>query len=142
MSRDMEMLDFICKNAEMGRDNLHHVLKRVEDPALHKALKGQMQEYQNTYTAAGRLLNQKGHKPAGSSVVAKAMSHMMVDMKIRKDPSPSAIAEMVIQGSTMGITKMTQRLHRYEGNNRTIVRLAKQQIATEQSNIEEMKPFL
>ena len=70
------------------------------------------------------------------------MSHMMADRKAKRDHSPSAIAEMVIQGSTMGITKMTRRLHRYDGNNRDIVHLAKQQIATEQNNIEEMKSFL
>ncbi len=55
MSRDVEMLDFISKNAEMGRDNLRLVLKHVDDPVLHRALKEQVQEYQKTCAAAGRM---------------------------------------------------------------------------------------
>ncbi|MFR3484088.1 MAG: hypothetical protein ACLTXL_11720 [Clostridia bacterium] len=50
MTQDIEMLDYICKNAEMGRDNLSHILDKIEDAELHKCLVSQMEEYQKTMT--------------------------------------------------------------------------------------------
>jgi len=54
----------------------------------------------------------------------------------------SKIAEMVIQGSTMGVTEMTKELNNYQGTNQELFRTAQKFIQTEQDNIEEMKKYL
>lgn len=118
MTQDIEMLDYICKNAEMGRDNLSHILDKIEDAELHKCLVSQMEEYQKTYDSAYEMLDSLGHKPESAGVMAKTMAHLTSDVKTISDASPSKIAEMVIQGNTMGVTKMTKRIHEYDGDNK------------------------
>ncbi|MFQ9798222.1 MAG: hypothetical protein ACLR23_04035 [Clostridia bacterium] len=63
--------------------------------------------------------------------------HISSDVKTISDNSPSKIAEMVIQGNTMGVTKMTKRIHEYDGDNKKIVALAQKHVAMEEDNIEE-----
>ncbi len=142
MISEIDLLNDICKNAEMGRDNLSHVLKQSTDSQLQQALSKQMQGYQETYDSACKLLRESGQEPEHASNMAKTMAHVSSSMKTMRDDSPSQIAEMVIQGSTMGITKMTQRIHEYQGNNREVISLAEQEIRKEQANIEEMKKYL
>ena len=48
----------------------------------------------------------------------------------------------MIQGSTMGITKMIKRINEYDGEDEQILDLARKQVKTEQANIEQMKKFL
>ena len=57
-------------------------------------------------------------------------------------PTDSKIAEMMIKGSTMGITKNIKNIHKYDGMSGDIMMLANKLVATEQDNIDQMKKFL
>jgi len=56
--------------------------------------------------------------------------------------SDSHIAQMVIQGSTMGITQMTKLLNSKPNADGPSAQIAKEFIYKEQDNIEEMKKYL
>jgi hypothetical protein len=56
--------------------------------------------------------------------------------------NPSHIAEMMIQGSTMGIIDITKNLKEYADADKDISALANRLLKFEQQNIEEMKKFL
>ncbi len=142
MIQEEEMLKYICQNAEMGRDGIAHVVKIAEDPEFRRVLETQQAEYQETYNTADKMLQQRGEKPAASNPMAKMASYVTSSVKTLNDHSPSRIAEMMIQGSTMGITKMIKRINEYDGQNEEILKLARKQVKTEQANIEEMKKFL
>jgi len=142
VTQDIQLLNQIYQNAQMGRDGIHNVLDQVEDEGLHAALERQMQGYQKTFDTAGQMLEKKGEKPKGTGFMVQTMSHAATDWELNMDGSNSHIADMIIQGSTMGITKMTQRLHEYDGQENEIVALARAEIKKEQKNIEEMKKYL
>jgi uncharacterized protein (DUF305 family) len=140
--QDNEMLNYICQNAEMGRDSIMHVIKLTDDPKFRGVLETQLTEYQGVYDTADSMLKQRGGDPESVGPMAKMASYVTSSMKTMADNSPSHIAEMMIQGSTMGITKMTKRIHEYDGDDPEVKKLAEKQIKTEQANIEEMKKFL
>jgi hypothetical protein len=60
------------------------------------------------------------------------------------DSSQSHIAQMMIEGSTMGVTDTTKVIHEYEGNPecRDVLDLARDIVKFEEQNIEDMKKFL
>jgi hypothetical protein len=60
------------------------------------------------------------------------------------DASSSHLAEMVIEGSTMGITDTTKVINEYESDPecREAVELARKIVRFEQDNIEIMKKYL
>lgn len=142
MINDTTMLNFIRQNTQMGRQGIMDVLPRVENNIFTNALNRQMQEYERIYTEADTLLQEQGGQRENISVMSKISSQMMTTMKTMTDTSVSHIADMMIQGSTMGVTKIIQHQKDYDQSNPRIVALAEKLLKTEQRNIEEMKQFL
>lgn len=137
-----ELLNSVCQNAEMGRNSIMHVIKITDDPPFRRALENQLSEYQKLYDSADEMLRQRGSEPDDSHTAAKMMSYMMANLKTINDNSPSRIAEMMIQGSTMGVVKIQKQIREYSGGDERVSDIADKLLKTEQANIEEMKKFL
>ena len=142
MFSENQLLNHIYQTAEMGREGIQSVLKYTDEPGLASALAGQLTEYEKLQNAAGSLLQARGEPPKGLGPVAKASSEVMSTVKAMADRSPANIAEMMIQGSTMGVTKSLRTIRDCDVQDVTVRRLADQLLKTEQANIEEMKRFL
>lgn len=140
--QDSELLNDVCRNAEMGRDSIMHVIKLTDDPQFRRSLETQLSEYQKVYDSADTMLQERGCRPEEAPAMSKMMSYVMSSMKTLNDNSPSCIAEMMIQGSTMGVTKMTKRINEYQGHDERVRDVANKLLHTEQVNIEEMKKYL
>ena len=142
MEQGNALLQFVHKNAEMGRGTIPQVLEAVEEPKLRAALKGQLGEYVTIAGRAEKLMRQRGIAPSETGQMREFMSGMMIRFKTLTDRSPSHIAEMMIQGSTMGTIQMTRRLHSCEAADGEALLLAHKLLRTEENNIEQMKEFL
>ena len=143
MTDDRQMLECISETADMGQDSLRQVLDKTDNPDLQNALQLQLREYKDiSDSAAGRLADQD-IPPKKAGAFAKINSRLVSELKTMAAADPaSQIAQMVTEGSTMGVTKMTQKLHDYSGDNAQIVSLSHKLIQTEQANIEQMHRFL
>ena len=139
---EKELLNHIYQTAEMGREGIRSVLKYAREPKLVDALNSQYDEYGRLQNAAGSLLQARGEAPRGLGPVAKASSEVMSTVKAMADHSPANIAEMMIQGSTMGVTKSLRTIRTCDVKDEGVRRLADKLLKTEQANIEEMKRFL
>lgn len=102
---EIDLLSHVYQTAEMGQDGITSVLKRSRDPSLNQALERQKREYHDLQASAGDMLRARGIQPDGVGAVAKLSSGMMSAMKTMMDHSSTKIAEMMIQGSTMGVTR-------------------------------------
>lgn len=140
--QDRELLNYVYKGAEMGRDGLMHVIQRCDDPKFRKTLQDQLTEYEKVFDAADQMVRERGGKPEDTGAMAKMASYVMANAKTMTDHSPSHIAEMVIQGSTMGVTKIQKHLNDYDGHDERVRDLSHKLLKTEQANIEEMKKYL
>ena len=142
MLSENQLLNHIYQTAEMGREGIQSVMKYTDEPGLASALAGQLTEYEKLQNAAGSLLQARGEPPRGLGPVAKASSEVMSTVKAMADRSPANIAEMMIQGSTMGVTKSLRTIRTCDVKDEGVRRLADKLLKTEQANIEEMKRFL
>lgn len=142
MIEDVEMLNYIHQNAEMGRDNIMHMIKMTDDTRFRHSLQTQLEEFEIIYNDSDGMLKEIGNEPEKVSPVAKLMSYTGSTIKSLSDHSPSHLAELMIEGSTMGITTLTKQLNNYNGKDKKILHLAEKELKTEQNNIEEMKKFL
>ena len=143
MANEKELLNSISETADMGCESLRQVIGKTENDGLKHALQTQLAEYEKHYSAVSKLLEAYGEEAPSASPVAIINSRITADLKtLFTENSTSKIAEMVMQGSTMGVTKVTKALHAYNGNNVEIKTLAERLIKTEEANIEEMKKFL
>ena len=143
MSKDLEMLSVIYQNAEMGKDTITHLIEITDSVDFRKRLEAQLIEYQGIFDRADQAIQQQKKTVEGIGPFAKISSYMMINFKTLADKSPSHIAEMMIQGRTMGIVDMTKKIKELQSEvSPEVLKLAEKLLKTEQSNVEEMKKFL
>lgn len=142
MLSETQLLNHIYQTAEMGCDGIQSVLQYANEPKLTEALNRQYAEYQKLQNSAGAMLHQRGREPKGISPMAKMGSEAMSAMKTMMDHSATKIAEMMIQGSTMGVTKSLRTIRDCDLHDERVKDLADKLLKTEEANIKEMKKFL
>ena len=140
--QNMELLQYVYQNVKMGEDNIRTLLPAVKDAELKTHLHKQMSGYGKFSNQAEEEIYRRNGQPKENSVMAKMAARMGVKMKTMQEHSPTRIAEMTIQGSTMGVVDMTKRLKEYTCASDEVRALAQKLLETEQQNIETMKGFL
>ncbi len=138
---DAEFLNLISKNAEMGKVGIDSVMDYTHDERMREALRVQAKEYDKIYAEAVEMLKARNAEIKHVSPMAKIGSEMTSAMKTMTDHSAAKIAEMMIQGSTMGVTKLMKNRGEYDGNDEDILSLSDKLQKTEEQNIKTMKGF-
>lgn len=136
-----ELLQYIYKTADMGCEGIDAVEKHAEKKLLEE-LKKERAEYENIRSDADMLIRKGGDEPDGSGVMAKMSADMMTAAEMMMDDSRSKIAEMMIQGTTMGIVKTIRHLKDYEGNDEEARKLGERLLTIQEENVEKMKAYL
>lgn len=139
---DEKMLNLISKNAEMGVVGIDAVKDYASGEKFKKELMNQREEYNKIYKSARNILTQNGCDVSHPSPMAKMSTEMMSRMKTLTDPTDSKIAEMMLQGSAMGVAKVIRNANEYSGDSEEIRSLAHKLQETEEFNIENMKRYL
>ena len=141
MLPETELLQYVYKTADMGVEGINAVLDYAESPELKKVLRDQKSEYVRYKDQAGKMLAAMDENFSGANPIAKISSYAMATGKLMMDRSSSKIAEMTIQGNSMGVSKTIKHLHDYPTHD-DARKLTEQLLATEKANIEQLKPFL
>lgn len=142
MINDVQMLRFIMKNAEMGCRGINAIKHYSNSEEMTKALRTQNLEYGRIYHNAWYMLKQRGEETKHIHPAVVVMSKAVAEREMSKDDSNSHIAEMMIQGNTMGVQKIARHIRQYGSQNKKISNLADKLMSTQQANIEQMKSFL
>ena len=139
---DTALLKDIYQDAKMGEETLKTLLKTIESGQIKSDLQAQMAGYAEFYGKAQKELAKLHADPEEVGPLTKASSFLGVKMNAMLDRSPSHVAEMTIQGSTMGIVSTTESLNRHPEAGKEAKRLANDVLSFEQKNIERMKAYL
>ena len=139
---DEKMLNLISKNAEMGVVGIDAVKDYASGKKFRQELINQREEYNKIYTSAHNMLKEQGCSVEHPNAMAKMSTEMMSRMKTLADPTDAKIAEMMLQGSAMGVAKVIRNANEYSGDNEQIRDLAHKLQETEEYNIENMQRYL
>lgn len=143
MSADAELLNFIYQNSQMGVESLNQLIPMLDNAVFKGQLEAQLREYTKIHEEAKKLLNTHGYDEKGIGAMEKIMTYLMIDMKTLMDKSSSHIAEMLIQGSNMGIIDAIKKINRYENeSSKEIISLMKRLLKFEENNVERLKKDL
>lgn len=141
MLPEMELLQYVYKTADMGCEGIHAVERKAED-RMKQELQRELSEYVEIRGEADEMIRKRGDTPAGTGMMAKLSSEMMSASQLAMDDSRSKIAEMMIQGTTMGIVKTIRHLNDYDGKDDAARKLAQKLLTTQEKNVETMKSYL
>jgi len=142
MDGNVEFLNYIYQNAEMGKDTIHQLIGISQDEEYKKMLRSQLQEYKMIYDSTDEKLKELNKEAKDINAFSKVSTYAMVNLKTLANESPSHISEMLIQGSTIGIVDLTKKLKEYTDVDEEILALANKLLQLEQNNVEECKKYL
>ena len=110
MINDIEMLNCILKNAEMGCQGITGVRRGIEpNRAVDNVLCEQLVRYGKIYNVASNMLKKRGAQPRHINPVARTMTRYAAKRDLQRDPSPShAAAMMTIIMAILKISPATQ----------------------------------
>ena len=127
----------------MGTRSIPQVLSLPQSKAMHRALNSQLEEYKTIARTSEEYAKRRGYDVAEPSAFSQRMSAMMLHMQTMTDRSTSRLAELMIQGNTMGTIQMTKRLNQFlDHADPEITDLGKKLLETEEHNIQQMKSYL
>ena len=134
----------IYKNTKMGADAIINLLPSVKDDGLRSAMTRQLDGYEKYAARAATYLEGEGITPKEENWFARISARIGMAFNTMLDDSGSHIAEMMVEGSNMGITDLTKLLNHYEveGDADEAVRLAHEVVAFEEHNLEIMHRYL
>lgn len=139
---DLDLLEKTYQNASIGITAIKAVLDKAENAELNNELHKHMRDYQEIADITKKQLIANGKKVKEESFYVRAMMKGNVKMNTMMNPSDSRIAQMVIQGETMGVTQMTKLLHAKPNVDGPSKEIAQDFVKREEDNIEIMKKYL
>lgn len=140
--KDIELLQFIRQNAQMGTVTLSTLANMLGEGSMKATVKKQLAEYQFVFEVAGRKLDTAQAEAKDVSPMMQTAATAMINIQSITDKSESHIAEMVIVGSTRGVIETTRRIRDYKDANVDIVNLAFRLLSIEQNNIDDLKHYV
>lgn len=138
-----ELLAEVYRNCQLALESISDVLTEVEDAALKEEILRQHEEYEKISSKAAVLAKDKALEVKEPNPVKKAMMWTSVKMNTLADNSRSHIADMMIQGTVMGLTSLkTSYGERPVNDDEEISALANELISLEERFEERLKTYL
>lgn len=145
MNQNLELLEYIYQNAEMGVHTLTKLIKDLDgrENKIKKDVEEQLKGYEYYLEESKKLLEKNNVPLKGNSLMTKMMSAIGIDKEVTYDNSDASIAHMLIEGINMGIVDITSKIDNYEGSaNDDNIDLAKKFLKFQQEQLEIIKKYL
>ena len=127
---------------KMGISAIDEVMEYVTDRRLKDILidsKGENEKLQNDLLKALADCGDDGKEP---NPVAKGMSWLKTNVKLKADGSDSMIAELMIDGCNMGIKSICRYLNQYQAADERSKDIAMRLVRAEDKLTDDMRCFL
>ena len=145
MSKDtneINVLDELNKGACMGMDAIHFILDKVEDENLKTELNRQYEKYSEISNKICELYPEYNNdKPHETNAMNKVMTWYGIEMKTMMDDSTSKIAELLLQGTNMGVIE-GRKLLNHKDTDTEVHKLVQEYVDMQEDAIEKLKQFL
>ena len=139
---EVNVFDELSKGACMGKDAIHFIMDKVEDEALKEELNNQYKKYNKIYDKICNIYPDYSDKePHETNAMNKVMTWYGIEMKTMMDDSVSKIAELLLQGTNMGIIE-GRKLMNHKHTNPEVNSLVEEYVAMQEDAVEKLKSFL
>ena len=140
--KEINVLDELNKGACMGMDAIHFILEKVENNDLKKELDAQYKQYKSIHDKICELYPEYSDKePHDTSALNKAMTWYGIEMKTLVDDTTSKLAELLMQGTNMGIIE-GRRLLNHKHTDDKVNNLVQEYVDMQEHAVEKLKQFL
>lgn len=110
IKKSEEVLAEVHRNCALALQSISDILPEVEDDSVREELLHQHEEYEKLGGRAALLAKDRGVELKNPGPIKKAMMWSSIKMNTLKDNSRAHLAEMMVQGTVMGITALKSSL--------------------------------
>lgn len=142
MDNNRYILNELNKGIKMGMDSISNVSEKVQDDRFKQDLKYQYDEYNKILNEVNDELTKFDDFPKEINPMQKAMSWMGVEMNTMMDKSNSKIAELMIQGTNMGIIEGVKLLNQNPDADEEVKNVLNKFIKFQENTVEQLKKYL
>ena len=142
MDQPQYILNQINQGIKMGMDSISNVSEKVQDSRLKDELLFQYDKYNEILNEVNNELTNYDNFPKDLNPMQKAMGWMGVELNTLTDKSNSKIAELMIQGTNMGIIEGVKLLNHNPDAEQPIKDILNKFIDFQQNNVEQLKKYL
>ncbi len=143
-TKEAEMLESLYKNVKMGSDSIIKLMDKVSGEDFKTALTKQIDGYEKIAERIRKHLCSMGERAKEENPMVKMWSSVGMAMETLADSTDSHIAQLVAEGSSMGITDSIKLLRDYENTSvsEEALAFAREVIKFEEHNLEIAKSFI
>ena len=139
---EINALDELSKGSCMGIDAINFIKDKVTDENLKQVLEKQYNEYKEISSKIEKVYKDYSDlEPHETNMVNKAMTWYGIEMKTLTDESTSKLAELLMQGTNMGIIEGRRLLNRKDLDEK-VNELIREYVNMQEKSVEKLKDFL
>ena len=142
MNETIQLLRDVARNARTGEEAIDQLMEKVESAEMRDELRRERDQYRASARDAESALAAAGGQAEPVGMMQKAGMWVGTQMNTLTDRSNAHIAEMVIQGATMGIIEMTKARNTCPDAAPDAAGLASRFIVDQNDIIERQKAYL
>lgn len=145
MNENVELLEFIYKNAEMGSFTLTKLINELKDKEnkIKKVVEDEIKGYEKYIKESKKLIDKGKYELKENGLMSKMGASMGIKKETKADNSDAAIAHMIIEGLTMGVVDISTKINNYKDvADKKVISLASDFLKFQEDEIERLKTFL
>ena len=144
LKKSEEVLAEVHRNCQLALQSISDILPETEDTELKEELLRQHEDYEKIGGRAAILAKDKNIELKNPGPIKKAMMWGSIKMSTMTDNSRAHIAEMMVQGTVMGITALKSTLGEVcdDCADTEIISLARELLAAEESFEKKWKQLI
>lgn len=139
---NVNVLDELSKGCFMGMDAMEFIMEKAQEEDFKKILEKQYEDYkriaekiENTYP------DYSSKEPHETSKANKVMTWYTIQMKTITDSTTSKLAELLLQGTNMGIIEGRKLLNN-KTTDKEVEKLVNEYVKMQEVCVEKLKKFL
>ena len=143
IKKDEELLAEVYRNTHYALVSISDILPETEDETLREELKHMHEGYELISGKAAHCAHERGIELKEPGPIKKAMMWSAIKINAIKDDSRAHIAEMMTQGTVMGITALIRSIKDSESAaDEEILAVARELLALEEDYEQRLKQYL
>lgn len=132
----------VYKNAHIALQSISDLLPAVDDDGIKAELQEEYEGYEKIIGKISTFMAENNIEPKDVNPFKKAMLWSSIKMKTLVDNSKNQVAEMMINGTVMGINELTAMKNESENLDSGILELLEELLSLEEDYEQRLKKFL
>ncbi len=140
---DKETLTSVYKNAHIALQSISNIINETNHPDMRAELDYEYDGYEKFIGKLSSYMKEIGCEPKDIGILQKTFMYTSIKMNTLTDDSKSHVAELMIKGTVMGITELTEILNGHgDGLGEKTKELTKELLDLEEEYEQRLKKLL